>query len=67
MSRDTEWRYLPHGKVKHAMLTAHSAFAHCGVSTWDSAQWCGTGTQREYERVTELPKCRNCVRTVGEG
>jgi len=64
------WRYLPKGKVKHALRTdgsyvGHAPSALCGTSPrWfmpSSEQWYGTGKQAEYEAVETLPECRRCA------
>lgn len=61
----TEWRYLPGGKVKHALSYPAAAVAICGTGpAWYAAVygWYGTGTQTEYETAAALPRCRRCVR-----
>lgn len=65
------WRYLPKGRVKHALKqlsVGHAAVAECGTSPsgfypW-SDKWFGTGNQTEYETVEKLPRCKNCVRML---
>jgi hypothetical protein len=37
--------------------------ALCGHSPWPN-YWLGTGSQREHERVTELPTCKRCTRAA---
>ena len=64
------WRYLPKGKVKHALRTdgsyaGHRSIALCGTSpVWfvpSSERWWGTGKQSEYDAVEALPECRRCA------
>lgn len=58
-----EWFYIFNGKVKHAVRNRR-LIAQCGVSpAWfDAAQWRGTGSQAESERLAELPACKRCVK-----
>lgn len=62
-----EWRYLPGGKVAHAIARFCGELnqtAVCGASpVWylPSGAWCGTGSQAEYERAAGLPRCRRCL------
>jgi hypothetical protein len=58
----TEWRYLKQGKVRHALPFSAARRATCGLELWRGEDWYGTGSQKEYERVAELPKCKNCVK-----
>lgn len=60
-----EWRYLPGGKVKHALTDTSHAGAACGVSAWGPAWWHGTGTQLEYETVEALRPRKTCCRRLG--
>ncbi len=59
-----ERRYLPGGRVAHAVNPNHGQ-AVCGT-TADRDDWRGTGTQDEYERVAALPRCRACLRKMGD-
>lgn len=59
-----EWRYLPHGRVTHAIAPWMDGVARCGVATAPD-EWRGTGTQDEYERAEQLPRCRRCVSILG--
>lgn len=68
-----EWRYTPAGRVKHAVRQAGgsasgvAAVARCGYGPpGGSADWYGTGSQSEYERVEALPRCSTCVRLIRE-
>jgi hypothetical protein len=63
----TDWRYLSHGKVKHA-LERHGAAgdlataAICGTQPTWFREWHGAGTQDEHEQLEALPKCRRCLK-----
>ena len=59
-----EWRYLPSGRVKHALRRPSDAGAECGLSVLPASEWRGTGSQREYEAVECLPECRSCVKAM---
>lgn len=67
MSAPIAWRYLPKGKVKHALplysnsVTGHSHTSLCGLCPED---WLGTGSQDEYEKAEVLPECGLCVRIL---
>ena len=64
-----DWRYLYGRGVVHAVtatMYGHSGPAVCGVEPRLLADWFGTGSQQEYERVAALPCCRRCVAKVGE-
>lgn len=74
------WRYLPKGKVKHALridrlnYAGHEPTAVCGTApSWfapRSDHWWGTGKQSEYDAVETLPECRRCATLLapkGEG
>lgn len=60
-----EWRYLHGGRVAHALRVAGDAVAVCGVDNGWWGWWYGTGTQDEYERVAQLPRCQRCVKIGG--
>lgn len=69
MTGGVEWRYLPTGKMRHALVPAGGGLgdvlrAVCGIDVWRSSAWRGTGSQDEYERVARLPACRRCVRLL---
>lgn len=59
-----EWRYLPNGKVVHALSHASARIAQCGIGpVWYAPDgWYGTGSQVEYETVASLPECKRCVK-----
>lgn len=61
-----EWRYLPQGTVRHAVNAVGGVVcvAACGVATWSSIDWYGTGCMHEYEMVAALPDCQRCVRIM---
>lgn len=61
-----EWRYLYGGTVKHALQKSGFTFAFCGVSPayYDSLYWLGTGNQKEYDTVENLPICKRCQRVI---
>lgn len=65
-----EWHYLPRGRAAHARGGAFGSrhyTARCGTSPalgLGAAEWHGTGTQDEYERAAELPRCRRCTRLI---
>jgi hypothetical protein len=61
-----EWRYLPGGSVKHALLDVTNAGSACGIYTLPASDWRGTGSQREYETVESLRPCMRCMRKLGE-
>jgi hypothetical protein len=63
------WRYLPYGHVKHAHHVGDVGpsgdvygAALCGTTAGWRGGWFGTGTQREAERLADLPKCHRCAR-----
>lgn len=56
-----EWRYLPTGKVKHALERADDRRAVCGMELWRAENWYGTGSQDEYENCAARPACRRCL------
>jgi hypothetical protein len=60
-----KWLYLPGGKVAHAFMADDdiSWIAECGTSSL--GYWHGTGSQDEYERAAELPRCQKCLPRVG--
>ena len=62
--RHATWRYLPKGRVRHALRDSGYSTALCGIGVWVFSQWLGTGSQREYERVEELPECKRCAREL---
>ncbi len=62
-----EWRYLPNGRVVHALTGTSDAGAVCGVYALPASEWRGTGNQNEYEQAAALPKCRRCVARIGGG
>lgn len=59
-----EWRYLPSGRVKHALRRPSNVGAECGLYTLPASAWLGTGSQAEYERVAVLPECQSCVKAM---
>lgn len=59
-----EWRYLPTGRVRHALAKTDHVGAACGLSVWRAWDWHGTGSQREYETVAGVPECRSCVKAM---
>lgn len=62
-----DWRYLPRGRVTHALLTPSAGVvARCGRAAWSADQWHGTGSQVEYERAGALPRCADCVRALAD-
>lgn len=61
----TEWRYLPDGRVVHALDKPGDNTAWCGRWILPASQWLGTGSQREYEEAASLPKCGSCLRILG--
>lgn len=66
-SDHAEWRYLHRGQVVHG-LSSHVSpreDAACGVRPTFLEDWHGTGTQAEYERAAELPRCRRCLARLG--
>lgn len=62
-----EWRYLPDGKVKHALRNTSARHAVCSVGPrwYDPRGWFGTGSQTEYDTVAALRPCKRCVTWVG--
>lgn len=58
---NVEWRYLPDGRVKHALNKGDDLSAICGTSPWVLSGWCGTGSQVEYETNESLPECKRCI------
>lgn len=62
-----EWRYLPNRAVKHALRYAEEFTAVCGVAPnpFSRDDWHGTGSQVEYETVSELRPCLRCTAKVG--
>lgn len=61
-----EWRYLPHGQVRHAVIP-DMCVAACGVAGWTALDWYGTGNMHEYEMAAALPDCQRCARIFGSG
>jgi hypothetical protein len=59
--RGFEWRYLPSGRVKHALFSSSDTGAVCGIYTIPASNWLGTGTQHEYERLETLEPCKRCI------
>lgn len=60
------WRFLENGRVAHALsdgMYGKAAVAACGVWT-PSWNWRGTGSQREYDAVAKLPRCKRCQRKL---
>lgn len=62
----SEWRYLDHGTVVHALsrITATSTLSHvalCGTAPSWFREWLGAGNQAEYEHAASLRKCRRCL------
>ena len=62
--RAAEWRYLPRGRVQHALVDddANATQARCGIEVFYLSQWYGTGSQDEYDHAATLPKCQRCAR-----
>jgi hypothetical protein len=60
-----EWLYLKNGAVVHALstFTGTRFVAECGAGAWRT--WYGTGSQDEYDKAAELPKCKSCLPKVG--
>lgn len=57
-----EWRYTSRGRVVHAIRRSSEVIGRCGMGPgWLSSEWLGTGSQDEYDRAAELPKCKRCV------
>lgn len=56
-----DWRYLFHGRVKHAIGPTNWKTAKCGTGPAWFDDWRGTGTQDEYERLAALPACQRCI------
>lgn len=58
-------RYLPRGRVRHRttpnLYEESTLVALCGIAAY-SGYWRGTGTQDEYERLSRIPRCSNCLR-----
>lgn len=65
MMYDQEWRYLPYGRVRHALIHSNEARAYCGAVAYPASDWRGTGNQDEYERVAGLPMCADCATMLG--
>ena len=65
------WRYLPGGRVRHALPTwhhdpvGHPARALCGLETFRAQDWWGTGSWQEYEAVGTRRECRRCTAQLG--
>lgn len=58
-----EWRYLYRGRAKHSVnVEAQHANAQCGRGPELFECWYGTGSQDEYDRVSELPACGQCMK-----
>jgi hypothetical protein len=59
------WKYLPTGRVRHALSTVvpNVVAAECGV--WTFGWWYGTGSQDEYDKLDALPPCKRCAAKVG--
>lgn len=55
------WRYTRTGRVKHALPYADARTALCGTGPDWFSDWCGTGSQSEYEKAAVLPPCKRCV------
>jgi hypothetical protein len=65
-----EWHYGHYGQATHARRRRDRGLddvAQCGYSPGWFRSWLGTGNQAEYERATELPKCKNCLKLVRRG
>ncbi len=65
-----EWHYLANRGRTHARKRRSAGLDHvaqCGISPqwFDPTGWLGTGSQVEYERAANLPRCRRCVRLTG--
>lgn len=62
-----EWRFLPSGKVRHAVNWAGmfpSAVAVCGQDVISGILWMGSGSWQESVTLSGLPNCKNCVRML---
>lgn len=57
----TAWRYLPGGKVKHALPHSGAVTAGCGMGVWRREYWHGTGSQAEYDECARRVPCKRCV------
>lgn len=57
------WRYTWDGQTRHKVKDWQSS--QCGLHLFEE-DWFGTGSQDEYERLASLPKCRHCMRVLGE-
>lgn len=61
-----EWRYVPRGRVAHAIPFGESySKSLCGLYPWTTG-WMGTGNQDEYDRAASLPVCQRCNRERDE-
>lgn len=65
MMYDQEWRYLPYGRVRHAIIGHDKTRAYCGAQIRPADEWRGTGNQDEYERNAALPMCAQCAAMLG--
>ena len=65
-------RYLnKNSSVRHFisnLLNARNGVSLCNISPYlfaDLDDWLGTGSQIEYEKLEQLPDCKNCVKIIG--
>lgn len=58
------WKYVYGGSVKHALPPGTETRALCGVEQFNSDWWFGSGSQKEYEKLESLRKCRNCLAKI---
>jgi len=55
-----EWRYMPGGRVRHALIPESPFVTGCGIADIPNALWHGTGSQEEYDTVEILKDCPLC-------
>lgn len=62
-----EWRYTEHGKLAHLLRESWGIplDAECGLEVWNVHDWRGTGSQDEYDRIEQMPRCQRCLKAVG--
>lgn len=61
MSKQPEWRYLPYGRVRHALNPTNQKRAYCGTEAWAHWDWKGTKDAAEKQRINDLPMCLHCT------
>jgi hypothetical protein len=60
------WRYVPRGRMRHAVRTPRDLSSVCGlVNPWSADDWRGTGSQAEYEALAALRDCKACAKKAG--